>query len=369
MRKILFLFFLFTFALFLPWKSPASEITINILTPKESDRLSDAFLISAKIDEKGKPFTEFGGLKWVTAIIKDSRGVDSLRVRLQDAGVGEDSKSKDGIWTSFTKLKLPDGEYSISLVVKKDKETFLSGSNRFFIDSGSSAEAKKIEERFGETISPMVTDLKNLRGQLINTEDFLRKELVALKSKYVSLIRGISIVGILLIFSLTLLIILPRVRLKIRKPDEKWSPVFTALENMGKEIEKLQKDLSGNYRVLERYKEDFKKAVLEMFNLYENVKKLKEIPKENVNAFKITLKETVENLGVEEWEPEIGKPVPEGCEQELATEETPYPEGTVVKVLSPGYRITNVMLIKKPRVLVAGSKNYKKEVKNDKNKY
>lgn len=352
--------FSFIFFLVLPLiDSEASTVSINILTPREAEEISGELLMSAKIEEDNNPFIEEKGLRWVTAIIKDARGVDSIRVSLRDNGKGEDLEQNDGVWTSLAKVKLIEGDYKVFLVVRKGTQTFFSSRIKFrtkplLFTETKISEIKKedVLKEVKEVTSNIETNFKNLSNQLY-------------------------IVGVLVVIFIGIILFITFKRFQKRKmdiaqsvaepskpqeeiaPAEKWRPLFSALENMSKEVSQMQKDLSGTFRVHDRYKENFRKAVSNTVWLYENIKDLEEISKDQTNAIKLGLSEALEAVGVEKWEPAIGKPVPEGCEQKPATRDYPSPEGTVVEVLSPGYIIREgerIMPLKKPIVKVAVSK-------------
>ena len=102
----------------------------------------------------------------------------------------------------------------------------------------------------------------------------------------------------------------------------------------------------------------------DIVNIYEFASSLSKVPDEYINPFKSKIKEALEAQGIEEWFPDIGKSVPDGCTKKPASEDYNYPAGTVVKVLSPGFRKKageGYELIKAPLVLVV-SENKSEEV-------
>ncbi len=362
----------------------ASTFSINILNPHEAEEVSGDILISAKIEEDGKAFLERGGLRWVSVVVKDARGVESIKISLRDNGRGEDAKPDDGIWTSLAKVKLPEGKYSLFVVVKKNEQTNSTPEVRFRIKSEHRHEPP-IEIKIPETkegnvlketrkiASKIDGSFESLSNQLIKAVGFMEKinsTRIGMKTqlKWILLIGSVSLFVLIGIFGV-LLKKHSKGKIEVEKPgtepagqhkeiipSEKWRPVFSALENMSKEISQMEKDLSGTFHIHSRYKNSFEKIVSNIISLYESVKDLKEIPKEHVNAFKLSLVGSLETVGVEKWEPEIGKLAPEGCDQKSATQDCLHPENTVVEVLSPGYRIQEnegFVIIKKPIVVVS----------------
>lgn len=389
----------------------ASTVSINILSPEESEVISGHISVSAKIEKNSEPFLERGGFKWVSAVIRDSRGVDSIRISLRDNGKGGDRKADDGIWTSLAKARLAEGIYALSIVVREENQTFLSRKITFNVKPETAIEQAVAKETMllnqtNEIVSKLDIALKNIDEQLLKADDNALNEMREIASKLDSNLQKLNQLGVIneylrkdisdktvemraylkwmLYIGAVALVMLAGVVLfalfKTHKssepalaqsatdsikqskeivPTEKWRPVFSELERMREGIAQMEKDLSGTYHVHSRYKGNFEQIVSNIISLYESVKGLKEIPKEHMNAFRLTLAEAFETVDVEKWEPEIGKPVPEGCEQELATQDYPYPEGTVVEVLSPGYRIREheqFIPVKKPTVVVVGSK-------------
>lgn len=391
----------------------ASTVSINILSPEESEVISGHISISAKIEKNGRPFLERGGFKWVSAVIRDSRGIDSIRISLRDNGKGGDRKADDGIWTSLAKARLAEGVYALSIVVREENQTFLSRKITFNVKPETAIEQAVAKEtrllnQTNEIVSKLNMALKNLDAQLLKEDnnvnvlnetrkiaskltsnlqklnqlvvinEYLRKDISDKAVEMRAYLKWMLYTGAVVLVLLTGLILFALFKThKSREPalaqsatdsvkqskeiapTEKWRPVFSELERMRKGVAEMEKDLSGTYHVHSRYKGNFERIVSNIISLYESVKGLKEIPKEHMNAFRLTLAEAFETVDVEKWEPEIGKPVPEGCEQEPATQDYPYPEGTVVEVLSPGYRIREheqFIPVKKPTVVVVGSK-------------
>jgi len=343
----------------------SGDYEVNILTPQKGAEVTGHVSVTADIKKGGKPFLGFPGLRWVSAVIEDSKGVDSVRVALRDNGHGLDSKPNDGTWTSLARIELLEGEYTIFVVSSENGQNFSSSKIKFNVETNPTANAtvttkNNIAEMF-DTGNPLKVDAnyKDLNLDLIRIKGLL-KWLIAICIMIFLAFGAISL-GIIKRFA-------SAGKPKYTEDDtklnsateeviitERWRPIFSTMENINKEILQMQKDISGTFRVHNRYKEKFEQIISNIISIYENIKDLKDIPKEHFSAFKLSLYETFETVGVEKWEPEVGKPVPEGCSQELATQDYPLPEGTVVEVLSPGYRIREneeVLVIEKPKVRV-----------------
>jgi len=146
-----------------------------------------------------------------------------------------------------------------------------------------------------------------------------------------------------------------RRRTKPKKAKE-WPSVFQSLENMNQEISQIRNSLSSDLAVLNKYKASFGKIVLNVVSLYDMIKDVVHIPEAHIVAFKRSLADAFESVGVKKWEPEVGKPVPEGCIQKPAGRDFPYPAGSVGGVLTPGYRFLGedgYVVVKKPVVETA----------------
>jgi len=366
-------------------------ISINPLFPKEGAKLAQEFVIKVKINEDtGEPFTEKGPFRWSTAVIRDSRGVEILRISLRDNGQGEDELKNDGIWTSPFKIKLLEGSYSCFIVVRKGKELFRSSVFKFIVKPKLLPQRReKIEstEIFRENLLEKIREIpvnvnksiSNLEKQLTETQTSLKKEFIFLqnsvkkfseKTKYMF---GFIIILIVVTSGIVIWYIRKRPPMRefhastqsqVPKPDtplaENWKSLFSAVESLREQLPMIEKNLTGVLHIYHKYRENYTKLLKELFSLYEDIEQLQSIPKEHMEAFKSSVWRSLKIAGIEKWEPQIGKPVPEGCEQEPAEGKFPYPPETVVEVISPGYRIKEnggFILLKKPKVKVVPYKS------------
>lgn len=148
---------------------------------------------------------------------------------------------------------------------------------------------------------------------------------------------------------------------KIPIVEEKWRPIFTGLDNIGKEASEIEKNIYTIFDIHRQLKDTYKKTLEGIGGIYEYTMMLKEVPEEYVEPFRAQLWEVLERCGCEKWEPERGKPAPDGCIKKPASEEYPYPEGAVAKVLSPGVRTRGgEIIIVRPLVEVV-TKTFNKE--------
>jgi len=378
-------------------------ISINPLFPKEGAKLTQEFVIKVKINEDtGEPFTEKGPLRWTTAVIRDSRGVEILRISLRDNGKGEDELKNDGIWTSPFKVKLLEGNYSFLIVVRKGKELFRSPMFKFIVkpkllpQKGEKIESTEIlKEDLLEEIREIPVNVNksvsNLEKQLAETQTSLKRELISLqnsvkesseKTKYM-----FSFIIILIGVTSGIVIWYIRKRPSMRefhasiqsqvpKPDtppaENWKSLFSAVESLREQLPMIERDLTKIFHMHNKYKDGFQKVLKDIVMFYEKINEFYEkrheietIPQELITVFRMEILNILEKIGVEKWIPEVGKPAPDECKKEPAEGDFQYPQGTVIEVLSPGYRIRGdggFILLKEPKVKVVPYKPYKEDL-------
>ena len=130
---------------------------------------------------------------------------------------------------------------------------------------------------------------------------------------------------------------------------EKWHPIFTGLSE-------IEKNITSIFHIHRELRDAHIKTLKDIVDVYVFSTMLKEVPeesKEYVEAFKVKLEEVLERCGIEKWEPRIGDVAPDGCKKRPASGDYPsYPEGTVVKVISPGFRTREGLIIEPPLVEV-----------------
>lgn len=390
----------------------ASTVSINILSPEESEVISGHISISAKIEKNGRPFLERGGFKWVSAVIRDARGVDSIRISLRDNGKGGDRKADDGIWTSLAKARLAEGIYALSIVVREENQTFLSRKITFNVKPETAIEQAVAKEtrllnQTNEIVSKLNMALKNLDAQLLKEDnnvnvlnetrkiaskldsnlqklnqlgvinEYLRKDISDKTVEMRAYLKWMLYIGAVVLVLLTGLILFALFKThKSREPalaqsatdsvkqskeiapTEKWRPVFSSLENVSKQLSQMEKDISGTFTVHRSLEAKLEKLVSGVIETYEFVRDWTEPPPEYIEPVRIELKDVMKSIQIEEWAPKIGEPVPEGCDQEPSRESSLYPEGTVTKILSPGFRVKGFGKFgKKPRVKVVPYKS------------
>jgi len=131
--------------------------------------------------------------------------------------------------------------------------------------------------------------------------------------------------------------------------EEKWRPIFTGLSE-------IEKNITSIFHIHRELRDTHIKTLKDIVDVYVFSTMLKEVPeesKEYVEAFKVKLEEVLERCGIEKWEPRIGDVAPDGCKKRPASGDYPsYPEGTVVKVISPGFRTREGLIIEPPLVEV-----------------
>lgn len=151
---------------------------------------------------------------------------------------------------------------------------------------------------------------------------------------------------------------------EIPSMEEKWSPIFTGLNNIGREASEIEKNISNIYHIHMQLKDRYNKTLKEVIDIYSFAMMLNEVPDEYVEPFRAKLREVFRGCGVEEWSPKEGEPAPDGCNKKPASEEYPYPEGAVAKVHSPGFRTMEGQIIVPPLVEVV-IKTYNENEKSD----
>ncbi len=340
--------FLFCYAivllslLFISPLSMASSLSIQVQTPQSGMQISGEVPIKVLIKEGDKPLTVREGLHWASAVLSEEGGREILRVALQDNGKGEDEKANDGYWASPWKVKLPQGQYSLYVQVKRDKELIYSPKLGFSVIPAKVIVPKeKMEEPF-------------------------YKEIMGLSSK-VDGIRQTVLIAIALISS-TLLIVGAGILILIFKgrktkesspAGERWGLILTALDEAGKKISETEREVSSTFHIHRELKEKYGKILEDVINNYEFAVGWTDAPEEYIEPFRAKIWEALKRQGIERWEPEIGKPAPENCEKKPASKDYPYPPGCVTQVLSPGFRIKEggkFNVVKPPLVEVVSEK-------------
>lgn len=320
--RVISICFAITFFLSLYSSSMASNLSIEVQTPQSGMQISGELPIKVLIKEGDKPLTIREGLQWVSGVLLEENGRELFRIALQDNGKGEDNKPNDGYWASPWKIKLHKGQYLFSISVKRDKEIMYSPKLGFSV----------IPER---VIIPKE-----------KTEEPFYKDIVELSYKADGIIQAILITIILL--SVTLLAvganilvpILKRRRTKESLPvDERWGPILTALDEASKKISETEREVSSTFHIHRELKEKYGKILEDVIDNYEFAVGWTDAPEEYIEPFRAKIWEALKRQGIEIWEPEIGKPVPENCEKKPASEDYPYPPGCVAKVHSLGFRI------------------------------
>lgn len=76
-------------------------------------------------------------------------------------------------------------------------------------------------------------------------------------------------------------------------------------------------------------------------------------PAEDVQAIQRQLNRVLSQAGLEPWRPEEGQSLPDNCEVVESQEQAELAEGTVLRVVTPGYRWKDGRIFRPPRLVVA----------------
>jgi molecular chaperone GrpE (heat shock protein) len=146
---------------------------------------------------------------------------------------------------------------------------------------------------------------------------------------------------------------------------ENMASIDKAIGTINEQAQDIDKKISGIFTNHRYIKDNYKKTLRDIVEVYIFALLLKNSPEEYVQPFRSKLKEIIDARGIEIWAPEIGKPAPDGCEKTPAEPGSSYPPGTVTIVHTPGFRLKEgerYETIAKPQISVVPD-NY--EVKKE----
>lgn len=327
----------------------AENYSIKILTPQPGTQVSGKVQIKVFISDEGKPLSIKDGLHWVSAVLQTGNR-EILRIILLDSGQYGDTLANDGYWNTPMDLELPNGRYTFYILAKKSEELIRSSIQAFNIKSERAGISSHVTTRKDQDTSVgkdyLKEEMNNAKGILGNIQSLMFAILLLI-------VTAIIIIGIMKLIP----------TLKKRKEDktfnavEQWGPIFSSLEKINGEVSDANKSISGTYHIHRRLQEKYARLTAETIEIYDFAKEWSDAPHEYTEPFKAKLKEVLDKQGIEEWIPEIGKLSPDGCKKTpAAKKEDQYPQGTVMEVLSPGFRIKEneeYKVVKSPLVVVA----------------
>jgi len=333
-------------------------LTVTFSVPAADATVSSDFSIAIRITEGSRPFTEAGARRWVQATVRKRGGQTVAQLPLRDHGQGSDRLRGDGEWTASTRIHLPDGQYSLAILIQRGDERYLPKTS-FAVSTAHappSATTGEAGASAGADLARVDARLGELAAQMQALAD--RAPASGGRPDGGTVLLGV-VVSILALSAILALVLV--IRLWMRRPtpvvagarsgastpqptppgsaEEKWRPLFRALESLQTAVTEMRKDLSGTFQVHQVLMDQRKHLAEELVSLSQSLASVDTLAAPATQGLKAHFRHLLAEAGIEAWEPAVGVLAPPDCEQRPDPEDRSAPPQSVTEVLMPGFRM------------------------------